>query len=247
MKKMGLSISRTVLVFCLLIFLAGLQSINAENMQTVEGVWQVLSINNCPECQDSVGQNITIARSGNGYKAGSLNCFGNNSHITCTTQIDLGLGGFGIPPQVAQQVAGQKIALSTSYSLLGDGNSLRMAVDMPYFYWDPRTYRFLRYEMRQGYAVGVLRRLSGPAQETPVQKAYRADCGAGDPDKPTPADELCPGNLVAMTYFCGGDRGCSYVCCPKGFPYLNHCDCKCYATSNFDCHSYSYCREKLIQ
>lgn len=250
MGKIGISICRPVWGFCLIIFLAGIQTVNAENTQTVEGVWQVLSINNCEDCQDIVGQNVTIVRNGNGYTVGKKNCFGNDSHITCTSQVDLGLGGSGIPPRVAQQVAGQNISLNTSYSLLGDGNSLRMATDMPWFYWDPRTYRFLRYEIKQGYIVGVLRRVSGPTQTAQGEKAYQADCGVVDPNRTEPFPpnhEFCPGNLVCMTNFCGGGMGCPYVCCPRGLPYLNHCDCKCYADSNFDCHSYSYCREKLLK
>lgn len=54
----------------------------------------------------------------------------------------------------------------------------------------------------------------------------------------------CPGGLTALTYFCGGGSEWPYVCCPKGFPYLNHCDCKCYSTSDFECKSYSYCKEQ---
>lgn len=84
--------------------------------------------------------------------------------------------------------------------------------------------------------------------ELPGEKAYRADCGKVDPNRTTPiTTDLCPGHLVAMTNFCGGGTGCPYVCCPKGFPYLNHCDCKCYTTSNFECHSYSHCKEQPKQ
>jgi hypothetical protein len=80
------------------------------------------------------------------------------------------------------------------------------------------------------------------------EKAYKADCGAADPNRTTPVTtDLCPGNLVAMTNFCGGGTGCPYVCCPRGLPYLNHCDCKCYATSDFECHSYSNCKEQPKQ
>jgi hypothetical protein len=54
----------------------------------------------------------------------------------------------------------------------------------------------------------------------------------------------CQGALVAMTYFCGGGSEWPYVCCPKEAPYLNHCDCKCYSSSEFDCKSYSHCKEQ---
>jgi len=95
--------------------------------------------------------------------------------------------------------------------------------------------------------------VKSPCYDQPPQKgalSNRADCGVVDPNRTEPFPpnhEFCPGNLVCMTNFCGGGMGCPYVCCPRGLPYLNHCDCKCYADSNFDCHSYSYCREKLLQ
>jgi hypothetical protein len=53
----------------------------------------------------------------------------------------------------------------------------------------------------------------------------------------------CQGALAAMTYFCGGGSEWPYVCCPKEAPYLNHCDCKCYSSPEFDCKSYSQCKE----
>lgn len=61
--------------------------------------------------------------------------------------------------------------------------------------------------------------------------------GVGDSD-------TCPGGLTCFTYFCGGATGRPYVCCPKGAPYLNHCDCKCYSSSDFECKSYSKCKEQ---
>ncbi len=54
----------------------------------------------------------------------------------------------------------------------------------------------------------------------------------------------CPGNLTCFTYFCGGASEHPYVCCPKGAPYLNHCDCRCYSSSDFDCNSYSKCESR---
>lgn len=54
----------------------------------------------------------------------------------------------------------------------------------------------------------------------------------------------CPGGLTSLTYFCGGGSNWPYVCCPKGAPYLNHCDCQCYNASDFDCKSYSKCEPR---
>ena len=80
--------------------------------------------------------------------------------------------------------------------------------------------------------------------KSPGEHAYAADCGPTVPNRTAPiTTDLCPGNLVALSYFCGGDTGCPYVCCPKGLPYLNHCDCKCYAAeTDFECGSHSVCQ-----
>ena len=78
---------------------------------------------------------------------------------------------------------------------------------------------------------------SKPKQQPDPSKAkLNAACEKDQPN--------CPGNLRCMTYFCGGSTGCPYVCCPRGAPYLNHCDCKCYTSSEFECGSYSYCKEQ---
>ena len=100
----------------------------------------------------------------------------------------------------------------------------------------------------QGYQ-NLYPRVSGPTiVKSPGEHAYAANCGPTVPNRMAPiTTDLCPGNLVAMTYFCGGDTGCPYVCCPKGLLYLNHCDCKCYATSDFECHSYSKAQEQPRQ
>jgi hypothetical protein len=82
---------------------------------------------------------------------------------------------------------------------------------------------------------------------TPV-RVSKANCPTWDPNKPSTVriDEktLCPGNLTCKTYTCGAGMGCSYVCCPKGLPYLNHCDCKCYRSTDFKCNSYSKCEPR---
>jgi hypothetical protein len=61
---------------------------------------------------------------------------------------------------------------------------------------------------------------------------------------PTGSTDPCPASLSCMTYFCGGTDKNPYVCCPPGAPYLNHCDCQCYPTTDFDCGSYSQCYPK---
>jgi hypothetical protein len=43
---------------------------------------------------------------------------------------------------------------------------------------------------------------------------------------------------LCNTTFCNGN-----TCCPSSYRYLNHCDCQCYESSDFDCGSYSYCND----
>ena len=52
------------------------------------------------------------------------------------------------------------------------------------------------------------------------------------------AEQFGSGYHDCITNFCGTQ---GQVCCPPGFPYLNHCDCQCYETTNFNCNSYSNC------
>lgn len=42
-----------------------------------------------------------------------------------------------------------------------------------------------------------------------------------------------------ITHFC---NNVGLYCCPKGYPYLSHCDCLCYNASP-DCNSYSRCNQ----
>ncbi len=49
----------------------------------------------------------------------------------------------------------------------------------------------------------------------------------------------CPGyRYVCITTSCTTS---GVYCCPEGHPYLNHCDCLCYDSTNFNCNSYSNC------
>lgn len=53
------------------------------------------------------------------------------------------------------------------------------------------------------------------------------------------AAEYGEGWYDCITNFCNTE---GLFCCPPGHPYLNHCDCQCYESSDFDCKSYSNCR-----
>lgn len=47
-----------------------------------------------------------------------------------------------------------------------------------------------------------------------------------------------PGYHDCITNFCGTS---GQVCCPRGYPYLSHCDCDCYSSPPSNCSSYSNC------
>ncbi len=64
-----------------------------------------------------------------------------------------------------------------------------------------------------------------------LPRSARAACGDC-------AAQFGSGYHDCITNFCGTQ---GQVCCPPGFPYLNHCDCECYDTTNFNCNSYSNC------
>ena len=236
-------------------------AVKAEETPTAEGEWEMVSTN-AQGWKDEVGQKIKISRKDDGYEVTSLSggqaiYSGNGTHIVHTFLEDRGGepgerhgAGDALPPSVLQQVAGQKVPINISYELSADGNYLTRTQDAKWLYWDSETLKFTNYEIKPGFYKTTFKRVAGSAQaENRSDHAYAAaDCGKVDPNRTTPiTTDLCPGNLVAMTYFCGGGTGCPYVCCPKGLPYLNHCDCKCYATADFECHSYSKAQEQPRQ
>ena len=249
-------------IFILLIF-GNISAVKAEEPLTVEGVWQVVS-SNWPDCY--INDKFTIVRKGTDYDviSGPQNqrppeayvntglYYGTNSQImtTATYSYDDLLymyKGTSARPSDLKTLSG-KITARYRITLSADANSAEYAVDKPRLSYSSTG--GLNYEIVPYAYITKLTRISSSIKtEDHSGRAYQADCGKVDPNRTTPFPpdhEFCPGNLVCMTNFCGGGMGCPYVCCPKGMPYLNHCDCKCYATSDFDCHSYSYGREKLI-
>ena len=234
------------------------QTSNAQDTRTVEGVWEIISVN-VDSSKTYIGKRISISRKDNGYEVkwldgrDSVMYSGDKTRIVHTSLDDLAdsIPPADTPASVLSQVRGQKVPINSVYTLSADGNYLNRATDYIWVYYGKKSKRFDHYEVESGYIKHTLQRVAVPEKaENRGDRAYKADCGAVNPNRtePFPPDhEFCPGNLVAMTYFCGGGTGCPYVCCPKGLPYLNHCDCKCYATADFDCHSYSYAREKLLK
>ena len=261
---------QSVFMFCLIIsfiVVSDIQtSIGAEPL-TVEGVWQVISVSS-PIDNESVGVKTSISRKGDIYEVikrfpnGNPTIYNGNERRIVNTNMELIIDddalheGTPKPPSVKRMFAGQRVPINYSYTLSADGNFLTYEQDSIICKWETNTttgeVRNVRYEIKPSAYKFILKRISGLAKaEDRGDRAYQANCGKVDPNRTTPFppdQDFCPGNnLLCMTNFCGGGTGCPYVCCPKGLPYLNHCDCKCYATPDFDCHSYSYCKEQPRQ
>jgi hypothetical protein len=269
-KLMTVASVRLVMGFCFIVatFVFGnIRVVKAEENLSVEGVWEVISVSSDTET-DLIGSKISISRKGDGYEVKSVPddnrpriYSGNERHIVHTeleylkNPTDVHENPNGMPPSAAAQIPRQQVPINYSYTLSADGNFLTREQDSKNFSWEfnPSTgaSRNVRYEIMPGFYKRTLKRVAKLVQvESRGERAYQADCGKVDPNRTTPfppEQDFCPGNLVAMTFFCGGGTGCPYVCCPKGLPYLNHCDCKCYATSDFDCHSFSRCQEQPKQ
>ncbi len=245
-----------VLSFILTFAFAGdIQRARGQDVLTVEGVWEITSVN-FEVLRNTIGTRLSISRKGDSYEVKWINgrneglYSGSSARIARTDFNDLGSPlSSDTPPAVLKQVKGQMVPVNVSYTLSTDGNTVQRECDYIHIYYLSPSLRYHHYEIQPGYIKSTLKRVSGPLKaEDRSDRAYQANCGQVDPNRTTPFPpdhEFCPGNLVCMTNFCGGGMGCPYVCCPKGLPYLNHCNCKCYATSDFECHSYSYCREKL--
>jgi hypothetical protein len=272
-KLLNATFPQSVLIFCLIlsfVFVGDIQTVKAESNLTVEGVWEVISVSSDTE-RDLIGIKISISRKGDIYEIRRVPDDNNpviytgNERRIVRTEIELLNDPTGVREgtkrnsfverAIERKYHGQQVPINYSYTLSADGNFLTREQDSKRFTWEfnPTTgdVRNVMYEIIPGEYKRILKRISGPTKaESHGDRAYQADCGKVDPNRTTPFPpdhEFCPGNLVCMTNFCGGGMGCPYVCCPRGLPYLNHCDCKCYATSDFDCHSYSYCKEKPIQ
>lgn len=255
-----------------LIVAGGIETARGQDNLTVEGIWEIVSVSSDTQ-NKIIGSKVSISRNGDSYVVDSVPPDGNrgptiykgNERRIARTNLELvddpeavregNERSAIVQREIQRKFAGQKAPINYSYALSADGNFLTREQDGKLFRWQTNTMtgevRNIRFEIVPSDYKRTLRRVAGPAKVEPrADRAYQANCGVTDPNRtvPFPPDhEFCPGNLVCMTNFCGGGMGCPYVCCPKGLPHLNHCDCKCYATPDFDCHSRSYCREKLLR
>jgi hypothetical protein len=267
-KVMTLASEQVVLrVWFIILFslFGNITTVKAEDIQSLEGEWIIQSSWD----RDQTGGRYIIEREGAGYAVkfrarnasippvrGHLGLFyGSPNQIMATSTpsyddlVDIFDPKNDLERSALRQLAG-KVTQRYRIILSFDGRSADYDSDHLNLSYDNRTGRLLNYDIVPFADKTTLMRVASKA--TPLGKhAYQANCGIVDPNRITPFppdQDFCPGNnLVCMTNFCGGGTGCPYVCCPRGFPYLNHCDCKCYAAPEFDCHSYSYCKEQPRQ
>ena len=244
-----------IISLSLFFILWNIPMVKAQNTQTLEGVWACVS---APPGSDAMGlrnQTVTILPKEGGYKANwsarppsTWTYIGNDTRIEHTDMLPLSSTDLlsQMPDNVRQRVGDAQFRHTFSFTLVGDGNSAEFAEEGVSVSWDASG----NYNTVPTKDVWTLNRVSGPTKvESQGEHAYAADCGPTVPNRTAPiTTDLCPGNLVALSYFCGGDTGCPYVCCPKGLPYLNHCDCKCYAAeTDFECGSHSVCQVQQRQ
>ena len=81
------------------------------------------------------------------------------------------------------------------------------------------------------------------AEESKIEKkdyALPILCSAENAEAPILLAQTCPGQHTCITTGCGVMSDQVY-CCPQGYRYLNHCDCLCYNSTDFDCNSYTRC------
>lgn len=81
------------------------------------------------------------------------------------------------------------------------------------------------------------------AKETKAGKGPLPPIDCFLPNAETPillAQQTCPGQHTCITTACGVMSDQVY-CCPMGYRYLNHCDCNCYTSTDFNCNSYTRC------
>ncbi len=215
------------LVFCLVlavVVLCNVQPVKAQSNLTVEGVWEVMSATPLTTVsQGDLGQKLSIVQKGDTYelkwlsgsRAGnpSASYSGSMMQIAKIYNDPIWSGGWTAgeargeerePANLGQQVAGIIYPNTVSYTLSSDGLSLQRCEDAVRVHW--RGGRYTHYETLPCYFKETFRRVSGPTKvENRGDRAYQADCGPVDPNRTTPiTTDLCPGNLVAMTYFCGG-------------------------------------------
>ena len=253
-KSLTVASIRLVLGFCFIFmpFVFGnIPAVKAEDTQSLEGEWVPISSSSC-------WNNIKIVRQDGGYNVAikykpNAKCIlsegfhqGSPTQIFASRNIPSKHFADEFPAPVIRALAG-KITYRYRFTLSGDGRSAELAIDKLGVSYYQNTGEMVDYQIAPFHEKTTMVRVASKTPENRGERAYQADCGVVDPNRitPFPPDhEFCPGNLVCMTNFCGGGMGCPYVCCPRGLPYLNHCDCKCYATRDFDCHSNSYCKEK---
>jgi hypothetical protein len=184
------------------VFPAQAQSAKPQKTLSVEGEWELISVNT-DNLQKDIGKRLSITRQGSGYEVRWLGdqsvvtYSGNDTGIVNTSLVDLGdergsfIGGRNLPAVVKQQVAGKKVPINVSFTLSADGSFLKGETDMVWFYYWKETNRFERYEIAPGYIKKTFKRISGPPAATK----------ATPPPAPTTAPAPAPAKKTETTVF----------------------------------------------
>jgi hypothetical protein len=144
-------------------------TVNYEEPATVEGVWEVISVN-LDTNRALIGSRLTILKKEDGYYEarttdGSSMNSGNATRITRTYQKKLSEiiaedGTF--PPSLVPLVAGIKVPLNVSFTLSDDGNVLQQVRDRVGVYYRANPVIYDHYETFPGLVKITYKRISGP-------------------------------------------------------------------------------------
>jgi hypothetical protein len=144
-------------------------TVNYEETATVEGVWEVISVN-LDTNRALIGSRLTILKKEDGYYEarttdGSGMNSGNATRITRTYQKKLSEiiaedGTF--PPSLVPLVAGIKVPLNVSFTLSDDGNVLQQVRDRVGVYYRANPVIYDHYETFPGHVKITYKRISGP-------------------------------------------------------------------------------------
>jgi hypothetical protein len=144
-------------------------TVNYEEPATVEGVWEVISVN-LDTNRALIGSRLTVLQKGDGYYEtrttdGSSMNSGNARRITYSYQKKLSQiiaedGTF--PPSLVQLVAGIKVPINVSFTLSDDGNVLQQERDRVGVYYRANPVIYDHYEISPGAVKITYKRISGP-------------------------------------------------------------------------------------
>jgi hypothetical protein len=144
-------------------------TVNYEEPATVEGVWEVISVNSDGD-RALIGSRLTILKKGEGHYE-VRTTYGSNMYSGSATRItdsyrkplrDIIAEDGTFPPALVPLVAGIKVPLNVSLTLSDDGNVLQRVADRVGVAYRANPVIYDHYEIFPGYFKTTYKRISGP-------------------------------------------------------------------------------------